>query len=244
MKKTVLIAFSLLALAATAQSQTTMRQAISNKVHNVHTENLTKVVIVSDTTNYVLITPTQNAMSDEVPSGLLSVKGYTLTFEDMAALYNIELHLASQSLSIYAEEMSEVTLRYKSDTLNMRNLKVHTEDLATVTIEPFVVANRVDFYSEDLSTINHNGSTPTAAPNTTTARTYRTTTLKATATYRPSTNPTPTRPTTPAKAATPTAGPTTPPPAPAKPKNAANTTTLATAPASSSSGAGTTGATA
>lgn len=157
MKKTVLIAFSLLALAATAQGQTTMRQTINSKVRNVHTENLTKVVIVSDVANYVLITPTKNAVSDELPSGLLSVKGFTVSFENVAALYNIELHLSTKNLSIYAEEKSEVILRYKNDTLRMRNLKVHTEDLATVTIEPFINADRVDFISEDQSEINHNG---------------------------------------------------------------------------------------
>ena len=147
MKKTVLIAFSLLALAATAQGQTTMRQTINSKVRNVHTENLTKVVIVSDVANYVLITPTKNAVSDELPSGLLSVKGFTVSFENVAALYNIELHLSTTNLSIYAEEKSEVILRYKNDTLRMRNLKVNTEDLATVTIEPFINADRVDFIS-------------------------------------------------------------------------------------------------
>lgn len=157
MKKTVLIAFSLLALTATAQGQTTMRQTITGKVNNVHTENLTKLVIVSDVANYVLITPTPNAVGDEVPSGLLSVKGFTLSFENMAALYNIELHLNTRDLTIHAEEKSEVLLRGRTDTLRLRNLKVRTEDLAVVTIEPFVKANRVDFYSEDLSQINHNG---------------------------------------------------------------------------------------
>lgn len=157
MRKTVLIAFSLLALAATAQGQTTMRQTITGKVNNVHTENLTKLVIVSDVANYVLITPTPNAVGDEVPSGLLSVKGFTLSFENMAALYNIELHLNTRDLTIHAEEKSEVLLRGRTDTLRLRNLKVRTEDLAVVTIEPFVKANRVDFYSEDLSQINHNG---------------------------------------------------------------------------------------
>ncbi len=168
----------LLAFSVAAQLPSTFRQTLNKSVNWVSVEDETNVTVIPDTADYVLITP-KSIPPEADPGRIVKVGGLKMYFADAAMFFDIEVHLSTSSLTLQTEDMGNLTLkigdRYpknltlkaedassiniksKADTLKFASIEAKASDEARINIEPFVNTRYLDFYSEDLATINHNG---------------------------------------------------------------------------------------
>lgn len=162
MKHLSFLSLMLLSLGTFAQN-TTYVQPIVTAVHKVNADNNCTVTIVADTSDFVMVTPNMmkagGSDADSMVAHLIRVAQQQISFSDEAMLYDIEVHLASDRLELYAKDNAEIIFKGSGgDTLLLQSFSAYATDIAKIKIQPFLkVASSIKLHYDDMGEIDHNG---------------------------------------------------------------------------------------
>lgn len=158
MKQVLLSLLVLFTMNAQAQA-TSYVQKIKVPVNKVHAQNNDAVAIVTDTADFVVVTSKKQNLTENAMTDLIHIGHHQIAFSDEAMLYDIEIHLSSDNLTLYAEDNAIITLKSADgDTVYLQSFSAIASDVAKITILPYLnVAKTLEMEYHDMATIDHNG---------------------------------------------------------------------------------------